>query len=254
MDFSFNAEDLRSILKNIVQQHFQDVMFEDNAESPARLIEAMQKAVDVMERADADARANLDAKTEARAPTASDQDITQIGGYALTLIEAIADYVQSDVDRQSPQMFNQDLMRLSTVVAYWIASHGGRIDRIEMVVNAFAGYANHLRGAKELADLCPIIRSIIAAVSDDIRMDLEQTNPMRPWRILNLNYGIVATRSHDPRLIEEAYDLLIENLPNDAREFFREGMKQMDLVGYPQNVREVVEKYDQMWGSDSTLH
>jgi hypothetical protein len=145
-------------------------------------------------------------------------------------------------------------MHLAVVVASWIATHKGKIDKIEMVVNAFAGYANHLRDAAELAELCPIIRNIINVVSDDIRKDLEQTNLMRPWRILNLNYGIVATRSHDLKLIEQAYDTLVENLPQDAREFFREGMKQMDIVGYPQEVRAVVEKYDRMWGADSTLH
>jgi hypothetical protein len=256
MDFSFSAEKLRSIIKDLVREHFQDEpSMADDANSPARLIEAMEKAIDVMQRAEADA----EAKTRNQAQTAGEQevsenDITQIGDYALTLVEGLADHIQADVDQQRPYIFDQDLMYLVIAVASWIARHGGRINKIEMVVNAFAGYANHLRDAEELAELCPTIRSIIAAVSDDIRKDLEQTNPMRPWRILNLNYGIVATRSHDPKLIEEAYDILVENLPQDAREFFREGMKQMDIVGYPQNVREVVEKYDRMWGSDSTLH
>jgi hypothetical protein len=31
-------------------------------------------------------------------------------------------------------------------------------------------------------------------------------------------------------------------------------MQQMDIVGYPDEVREVVEKYDRMWGSGDTLH
>ena len=48
--------------------------------------------------------------------------------------------------------------------------------------------------------------------------------------------------------------MLVKNLPHDARQFFREGMQQMDIVGYPPEVRAVVEKYDSMWGSDSTLH
>ena len=220
----------------------------DDEKSPARLIEAMEKAIDVMERADADAQA------KAKALASSENDATQIGDYALTLIEGIADHIRTDVDQQGFQTFNRDLMYLAVVVASWIATHKGKIDKIEMVVNAFAGYANHLRDAAELAELCPIIRNIIDVVSDDIRKDLEQTNLMRPWRILNLNYGIVATRSHDLKLIEQAYDTLVENLPQDAREFFREGMKQMDIVGYPQEVRAVVEKYDRMWGADSTLH
>ena len=111
-----------------------------------------------------------------------------------------------------------------------------------------------LGDALQIAELVRIIREIVDAASDEIRKDLEQTNQMRPWRILNLNYGIVATRSHDPVLMDEAFAVLVENLPQDAREFFREGMQQMDIVGYPEEVREVVEKYDQMWGSGDTLH
>jgi len=55
-------------------------------------------------------------------------------------------------------------------------------------------------------------------------------------------------------LMDEAFAVLVENLPQDARAFFREGMQQMDTVGYPEEVREVVEKYDRMWGSGDTLH
>ncbi|MGB5455305.1 MAG: hypothetical protein WBO18_04930, partial [Gammaproteobacteria bacterium] len=90
--------------------------------------------------------------------------------------------------------------------------------------------------------------------SSEIRQDLDQSNPMRPWRIINLNYGIVATRSHDPALMDQAFSKLVENLPQDARAFFREGMQQMDIVGYPEEVREVVERYERMWGSEDTLH
>jgi len=87
-----------------------------------------------------------------------------------------------------------------------------------------------------------------------IRQDLDNSNPMRPWRIINLNYCIIATRSHDTALMEKSYDVLIKNLPHDAREFFKEGMQQMDIIGYTQEVRAVVEKYDGLWGSGSTLH
>ena len=105
-----------------------------------------------------------------------------------------------------------------------------------------------------LVGLASVIREVIDACADDIQRDAEQTNQMRPWRILNLNYGIVATRSHQPKLIEQAYDSLVKNLPQDAREFFKEGLQQMDVVGYPGEVREVVERYNRMWGSESSLH
>ncbi|MDT8283823.1 MAG: hypothetical protein RQ982_13565, partial [Gammaproteobacteria bacterium] len=95
---------------------------------------------------------------------------------------------------------------------------------------------------------------IVDACADDIRQDMEQTNLMRPWRVLNLNYGIVATRSHQPELIEQAYGVLIKNLPQDARQFFKEGQQQMDIIGYPDEVREVVERYNKMWGTENSLH
>lgn len=50
-----------------------------------------------------------------------------------------------------------------------------------------------------------------------------------------------------------AFDTLIHYLPEDATNFFSEGMGQLDAVGYPQPVREVVEHYSLMW-STSTLH
>ena len=64
----------------------------------------------------------------------------------------------------------------------------------------------------------------------------------------------MATRSHQLELIEQAYDLLVKNLPQDARQFFKEGLQQMDAIGYPDEVRAVVERYNQMWGAESSLH
>ena len=52
----------------------------------------------------------------------------------------------------------------------------------------------------------------------------------------------------------EAYTELANNLPQDARQFFHEGMQQMDIIGYPEHVREVVAKFERLWGADSTLH
>ena len=122
-----------------------------------------------------------------------------------------------------------------------------------MLVNSLAGYANELSEPHTLADLASVIKEIIDACDDDIRRDVEQTNMMRPWRILNLNYAIVATRSHQPEIIEVAYDELVKNLPQDARQFFKEGLQQMDIVGYLDAVREVVERYDKLLGSETAL-
>lgn len=244
MDFSFNATTFRALLQSTVAEHIADLTANNaGEETPEQLLAAMEKAVDVMQRADADAAAR---QGEAVLSVA---EISEIGDYALGLLEALVRRVESTSGHQ-----NRELTRLAIPISLWIARQGGHINKLELVVNSLAAWANELQDTLQIADLVRVIREIIDATSDEIRQDLEQSNPMRPWRIIHLNYGIVATRSHDPVLMDQAYALLVENLPQDARAFFREGMQQMDIVGYPDEVREVVERYDRMWGSGDTLH
>ena len=54
--------------------------------------------------------------------------------------------------------------------------------------------------------------------------------------------------------MEAAFRVLIANLPDDASEFFREGMLQMDALDYPEVVRNVMEKYYRQWSMTKTLH
>jgi hypothetical protein len=244
MDFSFNAGTFRTLLHSAVAEHIADIAADSSAEeTPEQLLAGMEQAIDVMERADSDAAARQGERV------LSDAEISEIGEYALGLLEAIVERVENASGHQS-----RELIRLAIPISLWIARQGGHISKLELVVNSLAAWANELQDTLQIADLTRIIREIIDATSDEIRRDLEQSNPMRPWRIINLNYGIVATRSHDPELMDQAFAQLVENLPNDARAFFREGMQQMDIVGYPDEVREVVERYDRMWGSGDTLH
>ncbi|MGB5396464.1 MAG: hypothetical protein WBN96_04895 [Gammaproteobacteria bacterium] len=249
MDFSFNANHFRDLFKAAAEDHLhtQKAQAGDDVNASQNIVPAMLQAIDVMQRADTDF-ATRGRQAEAEPPLRA-EEITEIGDYALSLLEAL---VSNEEDVSGHQ--NRELMRLAIPVCVWVADHGGRLQHIELAVNSLAGYANELKDMLHLAELCRVMAKIIDAVTDDIRRDLEQTNPMRPWRILNLNYGIVATRSHDTDLMEQAYAALIKNLPQDARQFFREGMQQMDIIGYPEDVRAVVQKYDQLWGAQSTLH
>jgi len=248
MDFSFNAKHFRSMLEQAVAGGIEASSLAQDAESsPERLLSAIGQAIDVMQRAEADVL------SESPENVVEEKDITQIGDYVLTLIEGLIDHVQAVSDNRAAAQ-SRALMRLTLPVAMWVAHCGGRLDKLDLVVNALADYANEYREPEQLAELTRVMATIIQAASESVKQDLEQTNPMRPWRILHINYGIVATRSHQPKLIEAAYDVLVKNFPNDARQFFREGMQQMDIIGYPQAVREVVERYDRMWGAESTLH
>jgi hypothetical protein len=248
MDYSFNANTFRTLLHSAVADHINEITAQTAAdataeETPEQLLAGMEKAIDVMERADADASAR---QGEA---VLSDDEISEIGDFALGLLESIVERVESASGHQS-----RDLTRLAIPISLWIARQGGHISKLELVVNSLAAWANELHDTRQIAELARVTREIIDAASDELRKDIEQSNPMRPWRIINLNYGIVATRSHDPALMDEAFAVLVENLPHDARAFFREGMQQMEIVGYPEEVREVIEKYDRMWGSGDTLH
>jgi len=249
MDFSFNAKTFRNMLEQAVEDGIEaSPLAQDEESSPEHLLAALGQAIDVMERAEADV------SSEAAEVVVEQADISQIGDYVLTLIEGLLGHVQASSDQQKAAVQARALMRLTLPVAIWVANCGGRLDKLDMVVNALADYANELHKPEQLAELTRVIATIIQAASESVRQDLEQTNAMRPWRVLHINYGIIATRSHQPELIEAAYDALVEKFPQDAREFFREGMNQMDVIGYPQEVREVVERYNQMWGAESTLH
>ena len=256
MDYSFNAKNFSTLFHASIDSYLLNVdEAADDMHSLTKLVAGMDQAIDVMARAESDLSTR---QGEQGSPLLEEKDITEIGSYALELLEAMVSLVQEQNKRPAQQNHPADsereLMRLSIPVSLWVARHGGRLMQIDMVVNSLASYANEVTEPTMLAELATVIAEIIDACSDEIKQDIEQTNMMRPWRILNLNYGIVATRSHDPAIIEKAYDALVKNLPQDARGFFREGMQQMDIIGYPQEVREVVERYDKMWGAESTLH
>jgi hypothetical protein len=72
--------------------------------------------------------------------------------------------------------------------------------------------------------------------------------------VLLLNQSIIATRSHNPELMEQAFATLTGKLPEDAARFFSEGMQQMDALNYPEHVRKVMEKYHRQWTVNRALH
>jgi len=233
-DFSDAIEDLLPSLKSS----------DDEASANAlEMIEAMQRSIDVMARASADYRSSMGKALQ-------NDDISQIGDYALTLLDEL-----SMVAANRGLQHNMSLLhRLSIPVAIWIADHEGKISKLDIVVNAVANYANELTSSEQLASFCEVIRKVIFSVTDEIKMDMEATNPMRPWRILNLNWGIVATRSHNAETMEMVFDQLIKNIPADAKQFFKEGMQQMEIINYPDHVKVVMDKYNNLFMDDSNLH
>jgi hypothetical protein len=205
------------------------------------LAQALDQLVDVMTRIESDRQASSDTTSA---------DITEIGEYALQLHEALSAAARTlDVSGQQ-----QPLAYLAINIALWIARHRGQIETLEPVADAIALVANSSREPAELGKLTAIISEIIPAVSSLISQDLEKMNPGRPWRVLLLNYCIVATRSHDTGLMEDAFAVLTGKLPEDATRFFSEGMGQMEALDYPPQVRKVMQKYHSQWPVKRSLH
>ena len=206
----------------------------------SRLRQAFDQLIEVMTRLDADASSGQQ----------HGADVSEIGAYALQLAEGLA----ATAEGLQPQQHRFEVSGLVVNLALWIARHGGLIDTLEPVVDALALHANTIRDPRLLESLSEVFRRIVDAASPAIRQDLEKFNPGRPWRVLLLNQSIVATRSHNTTLMEQAFALLTENLPDDAAQFFREGMQQMDALNYPEQVRKVMQKYHRQWTMNRSLH
>jgi len=193
--------------------------------------------------------ANLDKEEGATGAILSD-DVNQLGDYGLNLLTDLAAWAtQLGLDQA-----RQDVLATSLATADWLMRHEGRIRSLEPVVNALADSANRASEPRELAHMAAFMGAVAQACSDYIKQDLEKTNPGRPWRLLHLNRGIVATRSHDPALMQQVFDELVRCLPDDAPAFFEQGMEQMVALNYPAPVREIMSRYHARWKPRPTLH
>ncbi len=143
---------------------------------------------------------------------------------------------------------------LALPLACWLLRRGAELQHPGPVVNAAAALASGLHNPDDLAELYALIREVAEGFSQALIQESASDDPTRPWRVLLLDRAIVATRSHRPALMVEAFDLVCEQLPEDAPSFFRECMGQIEAPHYPQPVREVMERYYALWCAGQRLH
>jgi hypothetical protein len=143
---------------------------------------------------------------------------------------------------------------LALPLACWVARRGGELTRPALVVNAAGALANSTMAADDLTVLYGLMSDVVDALSPEVAQDRGSTDPTRPWRVLLLNRAIVETRSHRPNLMEDAFTAVVEALPGDAPDFFREAMGQMESLNYPPQVRAVVQRHADVWCPGRTLH
>jgi hypothetical protein len=210
-------------------------------DAPATRVAALQQLFEVMRRVEHDAAGG--AALEAA-------EIAELGDYGFSLLEDLSNQaMQRGLVEDARALFG-----LSVPLALWVVRRGGHLQEIQMVVNALAELANRTRDPQALGELAGGMDEIIQGVAAAVAEDPDRPDPMRPWRILLLNYGIVATRSHQSPRIDRAYEALVTHLPEEAPGFLREAMGQMEALDYPAEVRAVVGRWFRMWGGDATRH
>ncbi len=166
-------------------------------------------------------------------------EATEIGDYGFVLLLKLIDLME----RLDMPHRRKEIEQISLVFARWTISYNGTINYLEPVVNAIAQLANLMQEKEALLALSDLIADIVDHCSLELKKDQLGSEEMRPWRLLHINRGIVATRSHDLDVMKQAFDEFLIYLPQEATGFFAEGMKEMDALDYPPHVRKVIESY-----------
>jgi chemotaxis protein histidine kinase CheA len=141
----------------------------------------------------------------------------------------------------------EDMALVFASIGIWLARRGAVLDNLEGIADGFGRITNGLNDQSELAEICRLMEEVAEAASDQVQMDGDRSNPYRPWRVLNLNAGIAATRSLDPQLMEHTFDNLGHRLPEDMPGFFADGRRQMLVQDVPDDVRDVINRYADRW-------
>lgn len=254
MPLYINASDLDSI-SGIIREAAEKVSHAfdktddvavPNAISPHLITKALKQFLEVLYRLDSDQFIEQDGAVDYEVVAGdgyyegvSREEISEVGDHGLKLLDTLSEWAK--VLQLSYQ--EHQIKAIMVMVALWVARHGGKLESIESVVNTLAEIANSTAEQEALADLSYMMGELIDAVAPETKFDFENVNRQQPWRILNLNRGIIATRSHDIEIMEQAFEELIRNIPEEAEKFFSQGVKQMEELNYPDHVRNVVVRY-----------
>ncbi len=202
--------------------------------SPIQLADALKQLFQVFE--------DLDLKNGAHA-SLPDSDPSELGEHGILLATDLVKWAE----RLDLPQAKSDIEKITIGIALWIARHAGEIRELETVVNGFAASANTTTSEEALRALFRATKAVLEHAASEIKADVDQSNPGRPWRVLNFNFAIVATRIQDAALMHEAFDTLSRNLPQDAPAFFEEGLKQSDKPVYGPVVKSLMQEYFARW-------
>jgi hypothetical protein len=172
-------------------------------------------------------------------------DLTEFGSYGLDLLDRL-DFLVRKLEIMDQR---DNVSRVHSSLAVWLARHDAIIDNLTGAADGFGMLVNGLSEPQDLAEMCQIMEEVIEAASEKLQMDEDRSDAWRPWRVINLNSGIAATRSLDPELMERTFEKLGRRLPIDMPGFLADGKRQMIVQDVPEAVSAVMNRYAEKWSS-----
>jgi hypothetical protein len=171
-------------------------------------------------------------------------------------ISELAHYALDLVDRLQAQLWYLDihdqrdkLSRLFASLAVWFARQDAILDNLNGAADSFAILVNGENDSAVLADMSRLMNEVLEAASNEIKMDEDRSDQFRPWRVLNLNSGVAATRSFDAKLMQDTFEKMERRLPHDLPGFFADGKRQVQMQEVPESVREVMTQFADKWAN-----
>lgn len=175
-----------------------------------------------------------------------EEQMAEFGDYGLDLLDRLAYQLRLlEIMDQRERM-----SRVYASLGAWLVRHKAVLNNLEGVADGFAWVVNGLSDTEELAGVCRTMDGVAEAASGQVALDQDRSDPWRPWRVLNLNTGIAATRSLDPQLMANIFDRLGRRLPYDMPGFLADGRRQAATQNVPDEVLEVLDRYIGKWPSD----
>ncbi|MBI3716487.1 MAG: hypothetical protein HY255_10885 [Betaproteobacteria bacterium] len=126
-------------------------------------------------------------------------------------------------------------------VGLWAMRHRLAIFRPEPIVNALAERANEAQTRQDTVATFALMQGLIDHLAPQLGMDLERSNPERPWRLLNLNFAIAAIRTGDAEMMQFAFANLKSRMPQECAGFFAEAASLAADPGFPAPTRTLIE-------------
>ncbi len=118
------------------------------------------------------------------------------------------------------------------------------------IVNSISYYSNKAKMGDDLIQLYQEITPLVFALPE-IKRTAEQ---YEVFKLLVFNYAIIATRTLDPERMEQGLSILVQYLPQEAEQFLKQGMGQMDIVGYPENIKAVMARFYLKYTTSKVMH